>query len=286
MEYFENEYFKNESCLLLTMWINSGIKYVKDLVNKNGELFSDVNLFTKIPNYPRKLHDIFIVNKYVLKKLKGIDVSNAPYTKIQNKILITVDNKNVLIDKQKSGFFYNILCDKKTTRGNMQSVFSREFNFENTHSFWSKIYIFKVLNLKIPKLAEFNFKLLHNIIPNGIIVSKWNKEVGKNCQYCNESESTKHMLFECKRVKIIWKNISNVVNVNITWKQIICGFPMFVQTQRFMYINFVITATAYAIFKKKSYCKFNKMNYAMINLKYYVKNQTCKGHLYLLFFSQ
>ena len=50
-----NEYFKNESCLLLTQWIKSGIKYVKDLVNKNGKLFSDVNLFTKIPNYPRKL---------------------------------------------------------------------------------------------------------------------------------------------------------------------------------------------------------------------------------------
>ena len=46
---------------------------------------------------------------------------------------------------------------------------------------------------------------------------------------------------------------------------------MFVQTQRFMYINFVITATAYAILKKKYYCKFNKINYAMITLKYYFK---------------
>ena len=73
-------------------------------MDTNGELLSEVNLFTKIPNYPRKLHDIFIVNKYLLKKLKGIDDSNALYTKIQNKILIIVDNKNVLIDKQKMAF--------------------------------------------------------------------------------------------------------------------------------------------------------------------------------------
>ena len=40
---WKNEYLKNETCHLLTQCIKSGIKYVRGLVDTNGELFSEVN---------------------------------------------------------------------------------------------------------------------------------------------------------------------------------------------------------------------------------------------------
>ena len=67
-----------------------------------------------------------------------------------------------------------------------------------------KFYKQKIVDIKIVKLKEFNFKLLHNIVPCGKTVSKWNKNISEWCAICGECETTKHMLFECKRVNNIW----------------------------------------------------------------------------------
>ena len=77
----------------------------------------------------------------------------------------------------------------------------------------------------ITKLSEFNFKLLHNIVPCGYVLSKWQCNINVKCEVCGEVESTKHMLFECERVKCIWKLISVALKCDISWKRVICGYP-------------------------------------------------------------
>ena len=69
---------------------------------------------------------------------------------------------------------------------------------------------------KIPKVCEFNFKLLQNIVPCGKIC-KWQKNVFNACEHCLEIE-TRHMLYECPRVLEIWNLVSIVINVNLNWK--------------------------------------------------------------------
>ena len=82
--------------------------------------------------------------------------------------------------------------------------------------------------LKVPKLCEFNYKILHNILPCGKILSKWQKDISNKCQVCNKLESAKHMLYECQRVYEIWNNVSCILGINIRWKHIVCGFPKYV----------------------------------------------------------
>ena len=62
-------------------------------------------------------------------------------------------------------------------------------------------------------------------MPNAIIVSKCDKSVKSMCQMCNTNESTKHILFECECVQIPWGKVWAALNVNFSWKQIVCGFP-------------------------------------------------------------
>ena len=127
----------------------------------------------------------------------------------------------------KSNFYYEMLCNKEKSRGNMESVDAREFSFENNKEIWKNVYMQQIM-LKIPKLNEFFFKYLtlfkisNNIVPCGTVLC--NKGISKYCDFCNDVETTKHMLFERERVCNIWKNISSF-NVKITWKHIVCGFP-------------------------------------------------------------
>ena len=143
----------------------------------------------------------------------------------------------------------------------MESILSREFNFENNALVWKNIYTQKLIEIKLPKLYEFNFKMLHNIVPNGKILSKWKQNVKAECEFCGKIETTKHMIVECSRVKQIWECISKCVKVDIKWKHILCGFPAYHVSTTINVLNYIICIIAYTILKVNSRCKFEKENY-------------------------
>ena len=266
-----NEYFKiNNSCLYLKNFIESRILYVKDLINNNGNIMNDHELYNCMQSKQDYLRSVYIVKNHVIKKIVQFDVNIAPYVKITDMRYIMYNNRRFLIEACKSKFYYEILCGKEQCRGSMESVYAREFSFENNKQIWHNIFMQKVL-LKIPKLNEFNFKILNNIVPCGNVLYKWQKSISKHCDFCNNIETTKHMLYECERVCNIWKDISSSVNVNITWKHIVCGFPSYEPSTKIQSINYMISIVTYAIFKENSYCKFKELKYGQVNLKAVVK---------------
>ena len=154
----------------------------------------------------------------------------------------------------------------------------------------------KLLSVKIVKLKEFNFKLLNNIVPCGNVLSKWKTNISKYCDVCNEIETTKHMLFDCKRINDIWNLISNVTKTNISWKEIVCGFINYDVTDKIVCLNIISSLIAFSIFKVNSHCKFNDVPFANINvrnvlkenLSYYVQvlGKTDVSKLYSLYLRQ
>ena len=204
----------------------------------------------------------------MLLKNRISDTSIAPYVKIKplNKLFSRIRSM-----KCKSIFFYYVLCSKCVSRGNMESIFSREFQFPNKHYIWENVYKQKLCDLKIPKLCEFNFKLLHNVVPCGKTICKWQRNISEICAYCSEVETTKHMLFECPRIKSIWNDFAQVMNINIKWKHIVCGFPSYEASKNISLFNYVISIIAYSIFKLNSVCKFNNKDYCNVNIKNNIK---------------
>ena len=194
-----------------------------------------------------------------------VDLTIAPFVKIRQQAELLFKNKIFIINDQKSKFFYHILKERSKSRGAMESLYSREFSFENDKILWANIYKQKLIELKDSKLCELNFKVLHNIVPCGYTVSKWQNNISKYCSVCNSIETTKHMLFECDRVKIIWDIISNVLKVNISWKNIVCGFPKYSTSKKTILINYIFTIVSYTIFKENSYCKFNDKRYEYVD---------------------
>ena len=111
------------------------------------------------------------------------------------------------------------------------------------------------------KLAEFNFKVLHNILPCGKVLSKWINNTSSQCSNCGETETVEHMLFKCDVTSHIWNAVSELINVNIKWKNIVCGLPSSENNRNVKFINLVISAISYSIFKVSNKKRWNNGKY-------------------------
>ena len=79
------------------------------------------------------------------------------------------------------------------------------------------------------------------------------------------------MLFGCNRIKDIWQNVSSITQVNIGWKQIVCGFPSYTNSIKISVVNYIVSIIAYVIFKQNSICKFESLDYKAMNILARVK---------------
>lgn len=131
---------------------------------------------------------------------------------------------------------------------------------------WKSIYTQKIKNTKDKALAEFNYKLLNNLLCNNLLVSKWNKNITAKCKQCNEIENSKHLIFDCVNVAKIWKVASECLNFDIIWKHIVLGFYL-EETQVTKLYNYFLSFIAYRIYKCKMYCRLENLPESILLIK-------------------
>ncbi len=204
------------------------------------------------------IQEMFVIKTYVLKRIKNVNPSMGKDVKIRNSYCVLVENKLQDIRYKKSNFFYRLLVKKTLERSHMESFYSDEFKFENNNRNWTCIYEQKLCFKGFNDLSIFNFKILNNILPCGKSLHRWKTNISKNCDMCKEVESIKHMLYECSHVSQIWLKISNILDFNVKWKTIVCGYIEYTVTDKIFAHNFILSIIAFAIFKENSNCKFYK----------------------------
>ncbi len=214
--------FKNQY-IYYKHWIESGFIKIKDFFDENGQILSDNIFYENLKKKTNWIAELKILKKVINNVAKRLNTENANYINY-NKTPIFLFEKYTEIYDQKSKFFYNILISKKFQRAPMEHVWSTKFNFINNKSSWENIYKEKIINEKYKKFAEFHFKLLHNILPCGNIVSKWNCNVSKFCAYCNCIETIQHIYYDCERIKTLWNYIGSMIDMNIQLRHIIIGY--------------------------------------------------------------
>ena len=269
-----NERFKYKGeCLYIRNWIDSGILYVKDILNENGCLMEGEAIMNKLKNKANWISEYCMV-KRVCKVVEQItqDLVNVSVNIVNRAPCIYVKNKVLDVINRKSGFYYTILREQNFKVPYMQKVWSRELNMESLkfQSTWNKIYKVKIKQMPIKKLAEFNYKLLLGTLPCGYVLSKW-KDISEKCDVCYVKEDIKHMLFNCTKTHNIWNQVNNVMQIKLQWKHIVVGHYM-EQNTTTTQINWICCLVAYSIFKANNYCKWNQVNYRDCDVKSRVVN--------------
>ena len=156
---------------------------------------------------------LFITNKYT-KEIYNIHVASV-FIKPEFKILkCRAELENIEVDK-----YINIA-------------------FQN-----------KVKYIDDRKLAEFNYKIINNILINKAYLSKWISETNANCSFCNQKEDTIHLLYDCSFNDHIWQIVGNCLQLNITYKHVVLGYSSNLKNVNVSSINYCITLISYLIYK-------------------------------------
>ena len=75
----------------------------------------------------------------------------------------------------------------------------------------------KVKIEKEAKLKEFNFKLLHGILPCNKNVEKWKIR----CDVCGSSQTIDNLLYNCNHVRPLWRIVERKLGITFSFEQIL-----------------------------------------------------------------
>lgn len=86
---------------------------------------------------------------------------------------------------------------------------------------------------------------------------------------CSEIEDVKHLIFECKHVKMIWSTLSLVIEFDIQWRHVILGF-YFKRNAKNTNFTTIVSYTAYKYLNIK--CVVNLKTETYNGLVLHLKN--------------
>ena len=259
--------YKNET-LCFPSWIKSNFIYVKDLLLPNGTLKKLENISDELKDKSNWLCEYGIINN-VFKKIlhiKDLDLQTSFFLKDNNNFNFKTGYFD--IKGKRCSFYYSNLVKYIFKKPYYQSFYSRLFKIEKDH--WNLIYKAKI-SLNNRKLAEFNYKLINDILSNYSFLFKIKARNNPNCSFCNDTENSKHLLFDCISVKSIWFEVSAILNFDVKWRHIIFGFYL-EENSKVVFYNTLLSFIAYRIYKYKMYCRIDNINETEYNVKCSVRN--------------
>ena len=142
-------------------------------------------------------------------------------------------------------------------------------NLFNERPTWTELWIKRVKDQNIKKLGEFNFKILHKILPNQENLFKWKLSNSKTCRFgCNLTENYHHMFLQCPYLKPLHNKIENILskvgyNIKMTYKLLIMGYKCMYNA--YDDINTLLSIIFYSI------CKFWIRNDKSICINSWIK---------------
>ena len=180
-------------------WSRSGILYVSDCIDRNGKMMNEQQLYHILQNHTNWIAEYVTMRNIVNKLIEFMDVYNAEFMRNHGRFNLQMVTKNTTynIMSLNSRIIYTIMVDYKFKTPIAQIKWQNNFELYLLEKDWQEIYICKIINMPDKKLAQFNFKLLNNIIVSKDVLCKWRRLDDNKCIYCGEIETVKHIYFDC-----------------------------------------------------------------------------------------
>ena len=271
--------------LLYKNWAKDGILYVSDCINKDNKMLNEQQLLTKLNNRTNWIAEYMSIRNHVNIIITNADVSSAMYM-TNNEIYhgtLVAKNATYNIISLNAKTCYYLLVRNKFVKPIAITKWQRDFNILLLEMEWRDIYVCKIINIPDTRVAQFNFKMLNNIVVSKDNLFKWKKVNDNRCSYCGLIENTKHIYFDCINVLQMWENIGKILKTKITWKDIVLGVRG--DNLIVLFRNFLYSIILYALFK--NWCKnmdnkiFFDGNVKTIEWKYIIFNEMKRWELIL-----
>ena len=220
----------HNTCLFSKSFIDAGYIYVRDILQENGK-FKD-GIYQSLTIKAKYFRIIDLIS-CALKPYKVHRFSDA---KVYFPKAVTSK-----VEK-KSKWFYKHIVKEKRKKAKCIRKWSDYFNHETC---WSHVYENKLNSQFEVKIAEFNYKMLNNILPTGDNLYKWKKVPTPNCIYCGfETHNLQHLFWDCSHLNSLWNIISSILNIEITWELLVIG------TNKNKNFNTILSLICFIVYKR------------------------------------
>ena len=206
-----NKHIKNhgrkKNKLYLRNWVRSGINKICDLEFNNG-ILDEYYIYDKVQLKSNIYKEIFIVKNALLNYRH--ELANMGHHNNQTDST----TKTYTTSRE----MYKVLIEKKTANINIASDFLQRYIGEEDEC---EVFNKKVCNEKEIKLKEYNFKLLHGILPCNKNLKRWKIKQSEKCDVCSSTQSIQHLLFECNYVKPLWNKVNEIFNISVSFEMLL-----------------------------------------------------------------
>ncbi len=226
--------------LLFKGWNECGLVKVGNLKFVNGTV-DDEFIFHTVRRKANIIAEILMIKK-ALKPYKHLIGDHEPHNNRDIPLFHGKKQKIYNFICTRSKYFYTCMVGLKCCKPIEKEVFWTNV-LGNDDIDVNMMYTSKIINIKDKKIAEFNYKVLHTILPCNVNLVRWKKAENKKCMFCKEDEDIPHLLFNCVYAQTIWQTLRNDCNFNISLEDIIVGShlnPTY---------NFVVSVICYCIYK-------------------------------------
>ena len=213
--------------------------------NRHASLFLEYNIvLNAIPKTWKQVRFKTVIIKHVKDKA------------LMNIVLQNLNNKN------KSKLFYKLTSNYSNTKIKAEEKWDNRFK-NNKQINWKVIWNFNLKAIRENKIAEFNFKFLHDIIPHKYNLYKWKLSNNPLCSYDDDLHDSIHLFVNCKQTKLFRKKFSDAVakiyNIRFSFNEyiLINGYNLEVKTLHSL--NFLIMYAKYAIYATFIQAEYRKV---------------------------
>jgi hypothetical protein len=170
--------------------------------------------------------------------------------------------------------FYKLLIYNKAEVP--QSERKLRNSIPQTNLNFNEIYTQKIKNIDDCKIKEFNYKVLHLILPCNENLYKWKRTNTNLCELCNFNEDIIHLLFDCQHAKQTWERVSDATSFQITKHSILFGTNNRDETILISIISYLIYKT-WLISKNENVPRTNGPS-----TRFYIAELSYKSQVYSL----
>lgn len=181
---------------------------------------------------------------------KSVRFKTSKIKEVDDKILMNIISQNVS-NKKKSKVFYKLILNNSNIKSKVEEKWEERLNNQEQIN-WKVIWKFNLKAIKENKIAEFNFKFLHDLIPHRYNLYKWKLSNNPLCLFDGDLHDSIHLFVNCKYTKLFWEKFSEVVdkiyNMRFSFSDyiLINGYNLGDKTLRSL--NFLIIYAKYAIY--------------------------------------
>jgi hypothetical protein len=248
VDFFETECLWNNQnviyrgkLLLMLDWVNAGLMYISDIWQQN-DIIPFNEIVRKVGHSPSRLFEYNAIRTAVRARASRLGQGTCPTTIPQ--VTEGMSPRSIRLRLAMAS-----ACEPCSV-----GFWHRKYDTKIDKQHWM---LAKECTKEI-RLQLLHWKILHNIYPTGILLSKMGIRNCNKCPFCDEPDYLEHFFWHCKKVSPAWLRCTDYIQaktglvVTLTAKEALFGYYAdVVSRDKILIINHLILITKMYISKYK-----------------------------------